>query len=215
MTIKKIEGELVVIAVPSFKDEGKHIHITGTPEELDESFISELSKPIAAQVEFQSNAAEVATEVAEEKEEEKADTKKETEKSTKVKKAPVKKAAKKVEPVVEDEAHEAELTETLQEEVTAPVEETENSEILNNSAETQNEVTEEPQKATEDEIIDKTGLSFNEWMELGKILFADRKYKEAEEAFSKAIDLSPENEKAKAELKKATQWVKAVSNLGI
>ncbi len=65
LNITKIKDSLVILAVPNFKEEGKAVNITGTPEELDENFITEFSKPMAVINTFSSNAAEVAKEIEE------------------------------------------------------------------------------------------------------------------------------------------------------
>ena len=200
LTAKKIEGELVLIIAPDFQKEGTNIHMTGSPEELDENFFVELKKPLETKVEFQSNAGEVA---AEEEEENKPT--KETQPSGKkaaAKKAPTK-AAKKVEKeVVHNEVLPEEISPSKP--ITEPV-----IEVGEETTE------EEPKPTTEDDIVGKSGMTFNECMDLGKTMFAHRKYKEAEQAYSLAVELQPENKKAIEARDNATKWVKAVANLGI
>lgn len=240
LTIKKVGDDFSIIAVPNFKDEGKHIYINGSPSELDEKFLEELGKPLKVEGSFSSNAEEVANEVKEEAEDNKPSKQTDTGKSKSTTgKSPAKKPAKrsaatkktkKEEPIQTNDQHENDLEEALQPE-SEPGEETKehsegtiaNAEIPDPAAGTPMSKEEEQERATayadarasvsEEEEAANIDKLFDGFMEEGKRLHADRKYTEAVSAFTSAVELKPNHKLANTELKKSTQWAKAVSGL--
>lgn len=221
-TIKKIEGDLVVVVAPNFKEEGQNLEMSGSPAEIDENFFPELKKPMdVVNNGFTSNAEEVAAELKEDAKEEKGPAKKESEtKKATAKKAAPKKAAKKstAKPEVEAEEEEEEekeeesSDENTSEESVEKVEEKAETEV---APVTPEETKQEPEPEPKQEV--ESGPSpkelFEHFMAEGKRLFDDRKYKESEEAYRSASELFPEDDKAAKALANATKWVKAIENL--
>lgn len=105
ITIQKVGEDLVTITNLDFKKKGDPIHISGTPDELDEHYIAEISKPLQHKTAFSSNADKVAEDVEKSAKKPAASSstsssKKKTvrsgsKKPVATKKAPVKKAAPK------------------------------------------------------------------------------------------------------------------------
>ncbi len=199
VNIKKIGEDLVVLVVPDFKNQGKNINMSGTPEEMDINFINELVNFKDAKVEF---TAEVTTSTNDEEEEEvKGNIPAGSEKGreiAKAKKEATKKAVKKVEPVKENPDHNEgpDPTEEVKEEakVEEPVIEAKEEEVADVDFETQEE-------------------TFEIKMAEGKALFDERKYADAKGKYQEALDLQPDNEKAKAAFANAEKWQKAVERL--
>ena len=246
LNITKIGTDLVILAVPNFKDEGKHITISGSPEDLDLGFIEEIKKPLSVKAEkLISNADSVSTEDEEEEEEEKdnppvtkKDTKSETKKAsgkgkTAVKKDKDKKPGDKVEtPIPEVKVEEkkeftivmtADAPEEKKDSISAEFVSDVNSAIqkgelvLDNEnpqqtntpvvePEVKEELKEEEEGPSKDEL-------FEFFMAEGKQAFADRKYNEAEDAYTKAVELKPDDKKAKSDLDQASKWVRAIAKL--
>jgi len=204
MSIKKIGEDIVVVVTPDFKSGTKNIELSGTPDEMDENFLTEIKKPLEADKQFSSNAAEVTTEIEEEKETKEVKSKV-TPKSTE------KVAAKKVTPKVETPEEEKEEEEKIElEEVVENLETKTSDEI---EAAIIEEVKIEEVKEEVKEKNQPTTKSFDELMAAGKQFFNDRLYQDAETSYKEALALKPDNEKAKAALKNATAWVKAVNNI--
>lgn len=245
LNITKIGTDLVILAVPNFKDEGKHITISGSPEDLDLGFIEEIKKPLSVKAEkLISNADSVSTEEEEEEEEEEGKdnppvTKKASGKGkTAMKKDKNKKPGDKVEaPVpevkVEDkpEVKDNEFTDTQEmilgkdkKEFTitmtadAPEEKKEETPVLiNENPQQTNTPVVEPEVKEELKEEEEEGPSKDELFEFfmaeGKQAFADRKYNEAEDAYTKAVELKPDDKKAKSDLDQASKWVRAIAKL--
>lgn len=97
LNIKRIAGDLVVLAVIDFKEEGKPVSITGTPADMDENLIDELLKPLSVITKFSSNADEIKKEIEEEEsEDDEKEKKSSAKKSDKAKTSAKKPAAKPV-----------------------------------------------------------------------------------------------------------------------
>lgn len=265
LNITKIGEDLVILAVPNFKDEGKHITISGSPAELDAGFITEMEKPLkVAAGKIVSNAEEVAAEMEEEQEDydksaKKSDKKADKKPATKSKpeakpKAPAKKTEEKPKPEAKPKADpEPKKTEVVEEKkektgvaevvgsvkaekvkednisaeekafmedgkknTPAPVEEVRElaRTVVEHIEEEQvNESPVEEEKTGEDEGGPDNEELFKYFMEEGKKLFDARKFEEAEKAYQSAVELKPDDKKAKGDLDQATKWVKAINKL--
>lgn len=201
ISIKKIENDLVAVVTTDFKSGTKNIEMSGTPEELDENFIAEIEKPISAISSFKSNADEVKAEIEKEEEEDNKEPAKEEKKTPKAQKSSKKQPSKKTEkPAIVHEGPEDKVAEVSLEDV--PV--------------TQPPVDkqEEPQPTPEEPVLSKKE-SFDKLIEEAKAAFADRKYKEAEAWYMKALEIYPENESAKKALDNASKWVRAVERMNL
>lgn len=197
MNIKKIDGDLVIVVTPNFKEEGKTIQMSGTPEEMDEHFINDIQKPLSVEKAFESNADEVKKELEEEvEEEEKEEATKAAKKADK--KSPAKKGKEVKKPVKEKEVQEKkESKESTTEDKTSNEESAPETETVQEDK--------KPEPSAKEQ--------FKHLMEEGKRLFNDRQYAQAESAYKSATELFPEDDKAKAALTNATKWVKAIENM--
>jgi hypothetical protein len=195
MNVKKIGDDIVVMIVPNYKDDGKTIQMSGSPEEVDNGFFNELKN-------FQDSLTQgLETSVIGEDEEENipagSEKGREIAKAKKqdVKKSTPKKAVKKeetpskaiAEPVIEageekpEETTETEVTEELKKEEPAPVQD--------------------------------GNAKFEELMAEGKSLFENRSYEAAANKYKEALELKPDDAKALSALQNAEKWHKAISRL--
>lgn len=214
ITITKVGEDLVTITNLDFKKKGEPLHITGTPEELDEHFVTELGKPLQHKAAFSSNADKVADKA--QKDSEKKEVKSTPSSGSK---KPVKKAAKKAakpapnQPNIEQEA--------------AKVEEQFNGFINDGKAAQEKHEYAEAMKHFEEALklkpddfetkkhlqIAKQNLNFRTKLDQGEEHLTNKKFQEAVDCFKEACNIFPADEDAKTRLDLATKKLDAFNLL--
>jgi PRTRC genetic system protein E len=193
MNVKKIGDDIVVMIVPNYKDDGKTIQMSGSPEEVDNGFFNELknfqdSLTQGLQTEVIEGDAEESKEESPEKQPaKKPDAKDKGKKSGSKSKVSAKKEEN-PEPIPEP----SKTVETI-------------AETTENTGDSKNEVSELNESP-------KTSR-FDELMAEGKSLFENRSYEAAANKYKEAVDLKPDDSKALAAFQNAEKWHKAVSRL--
>lgn len=230
LNAKKIGEDLILSVTPDKKGKGKLFHITIPAEdlndEIDSRIFAELSGPIVSEkVEFKSTQTDAPETDDDDDYQKEDDTKKESETKSSAKKETKKPSGKKENSKPAKKASKADLKEDKKMELS-----TENTPIDEPFQTTQEAVTEPTQsEASEDNNEDlplpdasadkkeddgpEPEQIFEHFMSEGKRLFDDRKYKDAEASYQQAVDLFPDNEKAKSALLNATKWVKAIERV--
>jgi PRTRC genetic system protein E len=210
LKIQKTGDELTVLLVPKIKGKTATITMSGSAEDLNEGFMSELLKPIEKINGLVSTASEVEIKDAEEddNEEEAEEKKPEAKKS-----APKKAATKKVDVVKsEDETPTITIDDKSTDEIEAEIEkeriEAEEAERL---ASEQVEKEKAEQEAKEVELKEE----FNHLIKLGDESLNARQYEEAEINYQKASKLFPDNKEVYEKFIKAQKWVSQLIAAGI
>lgn len=222
--IQRTGDEFTLLVVPHVSKKTADLVMSGTPEELDEHFITELQKPFAKSPGLKSNADSVDLEEEEENEEEESgaskkalpkkavDTSKNKNNSKKAapKKATVAKKDDKPEEEEEEEEKESEEDKAKREAEEQADAERIAQEEADQKAEA--EKLEAEKKAAEEkaaaEVEAKLSKArFKKAMELGEKAFTDRKYEESEVYYQYASELNPNDEKAKEVYNKSKSWV--------
>jgi PRTRC genetic system protein E len=187
MNIKKIGDDLVVTVTPNFKEAKQNIEMSGTPEELDLNFITELKKPLEIKTTFTSNADEVATKLEEDLGEEKEIKEKATSKKSDKKADAKKKAGSKTTKATPEEMAEE------------PAPKAEEKKVIEKTPE-------EVESAAKKKALEQ-------YVKDGEQYMKERKYPDAEAAFKKALDIEPENKLIKEKYESAAKWVRAITKL--
>lgn len=240
LKVQRTGDELTVLLVPKIKGKTATIAISGSPEDLNDGFMEQLTIPVEKIKGLVSNAAEVKIEDVEEEEEEEsedADDKKDAPAGKKA--APKKAAAKKVttkkvgevkpvEPVVETETEKEFTTEgKSSDDIEAEIEkqriedEAAAKEVEDKIAQEKAEQeAEEKRKAEEEEKIkaEKAAFlqeTFNTEIKLGDEAFEARKYEDAEKHYELATKILPEHKAASEKFEKAKKWVNQLITAGI
>ncbi len=210
LTIQKTGEDLTVLLVPKIKGKTTTITMSGTAEELDEEFFNEFSKPFDKINGLVSNADEAVIEEVEEEEQEDGDDKKDAPagKKAATKKAATKKAATKKAATKEEDKPKVEKA-VAQPGIENPEEKT--TEEIEREIEKERKEKEDAEKLKAENLAKeqaaKNKEEFDGFMKTGDAAFQDRKFLKAERNYKSAVELFPENEKAKAELHKASRWV--------
>jgi len=212
LNVQKVGEDLVVLTSIEIGGEEKHISMTGTPEELDQFYLTELGKPLSVESKFQSNADEVAEEVKEDLDEDTKTKKNDKKKAVSSKASKVK--SSKGKPVKETLTKEEE-TKSEDDINTTGIAETVEITAVEEKAET---VIEETVSAPEPVIEQvKEGPSpeeqFDFFMKEGKEHFDNREYESAEQSYSNAVSIFPDHAKAKAAYENAKRWAKAIADM--
>lgn len=230
LKVQRTGDELTVLLVPKIKGKTATITICGSPEDLNEGFMEQLSIPVEKIKGLVSNASEVKIEDAEEEEEEeseddkkeKAEIKELAKKKEAPKKAAAKKSAtKKVEEPVAETKTEGEINPEGKstEEVKAEIEKQriEEEEAAKEAAE--KVAREKAEKEAEEKQKAEEAAKLKEAFELaiknGDEAFEARKYEEAEKHYQDASTLIPDHKAAKEKFEKANKWVKQLIAAGI
>lgn len=189
MNVKKIGDDLVVMIVPNYKNDGKTIQLSGTPDEVDNGFFNELKN-------FQDSLTEgLKTEVIEgEAEEDETDKKQDSKKlgSDNKTKPEVKKPTKKV----EKKKVAVKTVEPVKEEKPMVTEE---------------EKVEEPKQ--EEPKVESSHIKIDELMAKGKEAFENRNYDGAVDFYTEAYELNREDKKVEQALSNARKWQQAIARL--
>jgi PRTRC genetic system protein E len=226
LKVQRTGDELTVLLVPKIKGKTATITICGSPEDLNEGFMEQLTIPVEKIKGLVSNAAEVKIEDAddsdEEEEEEDGKEKPEAKKAALKKAAAKKSATKKVEeekPKVEEPVEEINPEGKSTEEVEAEIERQriEEEEVAKEAAEKvaqekAEKEAEEKQKAEEAALLQE---AFELAIKNGDEAFEARKYEEAEKHYQDASTLMPDHKAAKEKFEKANKWVKQLIAAGI
>lgn len=226
LKVQRTCDELTVLLVPKIKGKTATITICGSPEDLNEGFMEQLTIPVEKIKGLVSNAAEVKIEDAddsdEEEEEEDGKEKPEAKKAALKKAAAKKSATKKVEeekPKVEEPVEEINPEGKSTEEVEAEIERQriEEEEVAKEAAEKvaqekAEKEAEEKQKAEEAALLQE---AFELAIKNGDEAFEARKYEDAEREYEMASKLMPDHKAAKEKFEKANKWVKQLIAAGI
>jgi len=232
LKVQRTGDELTVLLVPKIRSKTATVTISGSPEDLNDGFMEQLTIPVEKIKGLISNAAEVKIEdVEEEEEEESEDNDDKKEKPEAKKAAPKKAAAKKVtskkaeevkpvEPVVETKTEEeftpaGKSTEEIEAEIEKQriADEAAAKEAADKAAQEKAEQeAEEKRKAEEEEKIkaEKAAFlqeTFNTEIKLGDEAFEARKYEDAEKHYELATKILPDHKAAKEKFLKAEKWV--------
>lgn len=187
LKIQKVGDELVLLVDPKINGKTAAFTMSGTPEEMDEHFITELQKPIEKIKAFVSTAdkAEVADDETEEKDKKPAKKgKPEKPAPAKGKKSPAKKGKD---------------TETSEEE---------------SEEEEESETEEEEEKTPEPPPIDHKKL-YGEFIERAKAAFGIKKYMLAGALYEKALEHKPEDQAATEGARQCKLWVSNLTEMGL
>lgn len=197
ITIQKVGEDLVTITNLDFKKKGDPIHISGTPDELDEHYIIEISKPLQHKTAFSSNADKVAEKAEKDGKAKPAATSSSSNKSKKKaapkKKAPVKKAA----PVKKSPVKAAPKKPEIKKGLSALLDKSKKDIAANKPAANQLDIEKEAQKIEE---------QYKAAMTAGNSAFKSKSYEVAAMSFKEALKLKPEDGRAKLDLQSATEW---------
>lgn len=219
--IQRTGDELTVLLVPKIKGKTATITMSGTPEDLNDGFMEQLTIPVEKIKGLVSNAAEVKIEDAEEEEEEEGSDEKKDKPAGK-KAEPKKATAKKVT---------TKKAEEVKPKVEEPVAETKNEGEINPVGKSTEEIEVEIQKQREEEEAAKAAAdkaakekaeeaarlqeAFDLSMKEGDEAFEARKYEDAEKHYQAASTLMPDHKAAKEKFEKANKWVKQLIAAGI
>lgn len=211
VNIKKIGTDLVIMVTLDIKKKGTVLHMSGNPAEIDLNFLHEIKKPIVAKTDFK---AEV-TENEELNDEDDTEPRKGGEstkdyqnrltgkgKGNKKAAKPNKIGKSKPGPKNKEEATIANGKKLMR---TKRDEKDFSAKIEADKQKREKEEADAKAKANKE--------AFDKLMGEGKALMAERKYEEAETNFKSALELFPEDAKAKKELEQATKWVEAVKRM--
>jgi PRTRC genetic system protein E len=240
LKVQKTGLDLTVLLVPKIKGKTATIVLSGTAEELDEEFFSELSKPVEKIKGLVSNADEVKIEDAEEEEEEESEDDKkekaeikELAKKTATKKAEIKELAKKTatkkvekdklkveEPVAETKTEgeinpEGKSTEAIEEEIQKQRIEDEVAAKEAADKVAQEKAEKEAEEKRKAEEAARLQEAFDLAIKNGDEAFEARKYEDAEESYKAATILFTDHKAAKEKYEKANKWVKQLIAAGI
>lgn len=224
LKVQRTGDELTVLLVPKIKGKTATITICGSPEDLNDGFMDQLTIPVEKIKGLVSNAAEVKIEDAEEDEEEEEEEKKEKPiaKKAEPKKAAAKKATtKKVEEPVAETKNEGEINPEGKstEEVEAEIKKQriEEEEAAKEAAEkvAQEKAEKEAEEKRKAEEAEKLKEAFELAIKNGDEAFEARKFEEAEKHYQDASTLMPDHKAAKEKFEKANKWVKQLIAAGI
>lgn len=214
ITVQRTGDELTVLVVPKMKGKKAMITMSGSPEELDEAFFEELTKPVAQMKGLKSNADSAEVEDDEDGEEEEKENKSKPaakKKSPPAPKAPVKAAPKVAEkkPVVKPaEKDIEELGEALKEENDLKKQEEETQKVLKKQAE-------EAEAENQKQLAAQKKKDFDAALKLGDEAAENRKFEIAEVQYKICLDLFPADQKVVAKLKSASLFVDRMIDAGI
>lgn len=195
LNITKTGEQLTVLATVK----GKHITASGTPEEMDQEFLSHLNAEVEAKT-FTFNVSDSNKEV--EEEEETVEKTAPASKKKEVAKPAIKVKAKPEVTVIE----EAEVIEEIEGPAIAEAAKVELAQTPEKPK------AEAPKEKVSAEAANKT-RTFNHIMSEGSVLFKDRKYAEAQVKYKEALAIFPEDKTALLEEANSAKWIKAMEAL--
>jgi PRTRC genetic system protein E len=228
LTIQKTGDELTIFAVPVIKGKKANINLVGTAEELDEGFITELTKPMERIKGLRSNAEDAKVEDDDDDDsgtDKKIETaKKEADKSRSKKAAAKKKApAKKVE-VKKPEVKKAEPVKPKVSDLPIKEEPKGNDVIQDVNFEKEETpvvdpvVVKDKPKVEEPKAVDSS-KHIKDLCDIhlvdGDVFMNAKKYREAEKEYKKAYDLIPSNQDAQRKYENSKKWVDRMMDAGV
>lgn len=206
LKIQRTGDELTVLLVPKIKSKTATVTICGSPEDLNDGFMEQLTIPVEKIKGLVSNAAEVKIEDADDSEEEKEDKKeKPAIKKVEQKKAAAKKSAtKKVEEPVAEINPEGKSMDAIEAEIEK--QRIEEEEAAKEAAE------KAAQEKAEEERISK---ELKDLVLKGDTAFKACLFREAKKLYQEANLLQPNDKAITEKLTKANKWVEQLINDGV
>lgn len=216
LNVKKVGTEIVLMIVPDYKGDGKVLHMTGEPVEVDIEFFSELEKSRSKdKAKFQATVTEGSDEDKDGQDDDADDKKAVTNKKSSSKKKPVKKAATKKAKSTQGLSKGGKMVNSKKDEkILSEKIANENKKKKKNGKSDSAAVGETTKETAE---VKETGPTkedqFKTLMDQAKQDFDARKYTEAREGYKMALDLFPNNKSAEKEFNNADKWVKALERM--